>query len=255
MKELSYSPWRVLIYAANPLIILQFSLDAHVDAFGFPFLIFALLFFAKGKKNLSLVFFGLSLLIKPVAIVILPLLFFHERGLLNKAKTLVIPFVVFFIPFVPYIFSANPFEALTTFTEHWYFNGALFSALYPFFSDNQTTRLWCFAILAVLLAILYLSNKSLHEKMVLAVLLLLLCSPVAHPWYFGWLVLILPLAPLASGLALAALASLPSITFVTYQLNGIWRDYPLILILEYVPVLLLFIWDLRKKPIGMETAG
>jgi len=247
MRELSYSPWLVLIYAASPLAILQFSLDAHVDAFGFPLLVFAFLLYHKKKTTLSLLFFGLSLLIKPVGLVILPIVLLHEHGLLKKAKVVLLPLAVLLIPFIPYALDANPFEALTTFSEHWYFNGALFSVLYPLFSDNQTARLWCFAFLAVALLVLYLSKKSLHEKASLAVLLLLLCSPVAHPWYVGWLIVLLPLAPISSGLALAATASLPSITFVTYQLNGVWKDYPLVLVLEYVPVIAFLLFDLLKK--------
>jgi alpha-1,6-mannosyltransferase len=247
MRELSFSPWLALIYAASPLAILQFSLDAHVDAFGFPLLIFAFLFYHRKKTNLSLLFFGLSLLIKPVAFVILPILFLREHGVLKKAKVILVPLAVLLIPFVPYALSANPFEALATFSEHWYFNGALFSALYPLFSDNQTTRLWCLVILAVALAALYWNKKPMHETAVLAVLLLLLCSPVAHLWYIGWLIALLPLAPFSSGIALAATASLPSITFVTYQLNGVWKDYPLVLLLEYVPVIALLVLDLWKN--------
>jgi len=247
MRELSDSPLRVLLYAANPLVILQFSLDAHVDAFGFPFLIFGLLLYCKKKTTLSLLLVGLSLLIKPVALVILPILFLHERGFFNKARVAVLPVAVLLIPFIPYAVSANPFEALTTFSKHWFFNGALFSVLFPLFSDNQTTRLWCFAGLAIVLFILYLTKRPLHEKAVLAVLLLLLCSPVAHPWYMGWLIVLLPLAPISSGLALAGTASLTSITFVTYQLHGVWKDYPLVLLLEYLPVLVLLFFDLRRK--------
>ena len=247
----SPSPWHVLIYAANPLVILQFSLDAHVDALGFPFLIFGLLFYNRKKTELALIFLGFSLLIKPVALVILPILFLRERGYINKAKVILLPAAVLLIPFVPYALTGNPFEALTTFSKHWLFNGALFSILFPIFSDNQTTRLWCFGCLAILLILLYMSKRSLHEKSALAVLLLLLCSPVAHPWYMGWLVVLLPLAPISSGVALAGTASLTSITFVTYQLHGTWKDYPLVLVLEYVPVVALLLYDLwreRKTP-------
>lgn len=255
MRELSYSPWRVLIYAASPLAMLQFSLDAHVDAFGFPLLVLAFLFYHRKKTTLSLLLFGFSLLIKPVAFIILPILFLHEHGFVNKAKVVVLPLAVLLIPFIPYAFDANPFEALTTFSKHWFFNGALFSVLFPLFSDNQTTRLWCLAFLAIALLLLYLSKRSLHEKAVLAVLLLLLCSPVAHPWYVGWLIVLLPLAPISSGLALAATASLPSITFVTYQLQGVWKDYPLVLVLEYVPVVALLLLDLRRKHSDSRLQG
>jgi alpha-1,6-mannosyltransferase len=248
MRELSYSPWRALLYAANPLIILQFSLDAHVDALGFPFLIFGLLFYFRKRLVLSLLLIGMSLLVKPTALIILPILFLDQRGLTNRAKVATIPLVVMFIPFIPYSFGVNPFEALATFSKNWFFNGALFSLLLPVIPDNQTNRLWCLGILAMALLALYLSKRSLNVKLVLSVLVLLLCSPVAHPWYMGWMILLLPLAPLSSGVALAATASLPSITFVTYQLQGIWKDYPLVLLVEYVPVVaLLLFYDLRRQ--------
>jgi len=255
MRELSYSPWRVLIYAANPLAILQFSLDAHVDAFGLPFLIFGLLFYHRKKVTFALLLLGFSLLVKPVAFVILPILFLHERGIINKAKVAVLPLSVLLIPFIPYTFNANPFEALMTFSKHWFFNGALFSVLFRLFSDNQTTRLWCFAFLAIALFALYLSKKPLHEKIVLAVLLLLLCSPVVHPWYVAWMIVLLPLVPISSGLAFAGTASLASITYVTYQLQGIWRDYPLVLVLEYVPVVALLLFDLCRKGTPSAAEG
>jgi alpha-1,6-mannosyltransferase len=247
MREVSYSTWRVLIYAANPLVILQFSLDAHVDAFGLPFLIFGLLLYYRKRTTFALLLLGFSLLVKPVALVILPILFLHERGIIKKAKAVALPLAVLLIPFIPYTLSANPFEALVTFSKHWLFNGALFSVLFPLFSDNQATRLWCFAILAVALFVLYVSKKPVNEKIVLAVLLLLLCSPVVHPWYVAWMIALLPLAPISSGLALAGTASLPSVTYVTYQLQGVWKDYPLVLILEYVPVVALLVFDLLRK--------
>jgi alpha-1,6-mannosyltransferase len=246
-RKLSYSPWLVLIYAANPLVILQFSLDAHVDAFGLPFLIFGLLFYHRKRTTIALVLLGFSLLVKPVAFVILPILLLHERGILKKVKVVILPLAVLLIPFIPYVFDANPFEALVTFSKHWFFNGALFSVLFPLIADNQITRKWCFAVLAVALFVLYMSKKPLNEKMLLAVLLLLLCSPVVHPWYVTWMIALLPLAPLSSGLAFAGTASLPSVTYVTYQLQGVWKDHPLVLILEYVPVVALLILDLWRK--------
>jgi hypothetical protein len=257
MRGISTTPWRVLLYAASPLAILQYSLDAHVDVFGFPFVIFGLLLYQRKRTSVSLFLFGLSLLIKPVALVILPILFFNERGFINKARVVVLPLIVLVASFIPYTFNANPFDGLATFSKNWFFNGALFSVLFPAISDNQTTRLWCLAILGVVLTLLYLSRKLMYEKSVLAVLLLILCSPVAHPWYMGWLVVLLPLAPIPGGIALAGTASLASLTFVTYQLEGVWKDFPLVLILEYVPVVVLLVLDRvrRKKPENEQLRG
>ena len=244
-RERAASSWNVLFYAASPLIILQFSLDAHVDVFGFPFLIFGLLFYYRRRLSLALVLMGLSLLVKPVALVLLPVVFLAERTVAGKAKVILIPATILVLAFAPYMADSSPFEALRTFSEHWFFNGMLFSVLFPLFGDNWTARVLCFAVLSISLVILYLSKRTFEEKLLFATLVLLLCSPVAHPWYIGWLVVLLPLLPVASGIALGATASLTSITFVTYQLQGIWKDYPLVLFLEYAPVLILLYWDLR----------
>ncbi len=241
MRESAYSLWRVLIYAANPLVILQFSLDAHLDALGFPFLMFGLLFYQRKNRVAALLLFGLSLLVKPVAVVLLPILFLHERSFINKAKVVLIPMAVVIISFIPYFFGASPLESLTVFSKHWTFNGALFNVVFPLVSNNQTARFWCLAILAVALFLLYLSKKPLYEKTALAVLFVLLCSPVAHPWYMGWLVVLLPLSPVSSGLALAGTASLASVTPVVQQLS------PWVLVLEYAPVIVLLLLDLRRS--------
>jgi alpha-1,6-mannosyltransferase len=252
--ESPHSPWLVLIYAACPLTILEFSLDVHVDAFAFPFLIFGLLLYHKRRMTLALLLLGLSALIKPVAFVILPILFFRESGFVNRAKVALLPVAVLIIPFIPYAFGANPLEGLETFSKNWFFNGALFSVLFPLFSDNQKARLWCLAVLLMALMALYLSKKSLSAKMVLAVLFLLLCSPVVHPWYVAWMIVLLPLAPISSGLAFAGTASLASITSVTYHLHGVWEEYPLVLALEYVPVVGLLLFDLRRNLWGVPGA-
>ena len=250
MRGSAMSPWRVLLYAANPLVILQYSLDAHVDALGFPFLIFGLLLYQRRNITPALLLMGMSLLIKPVALVLLPILFLDQKGWMNKARVAIIPIAILAASFTPYMLDANPFEGLATFSKHWFFNGALFSILFPLISDNQTTRLWCLVVLGLLLLVLCFSRKPLHHKMAFAVLLLILCSPVAHPWYMGWLVVLLPVAAIASGITLAGTASLVSITFVSYQLEGVWKDFPLVLILEYVPVVALLLVDLAGRNRG-----
>lgn len=256
-RLLGFSPWYVLLYAANPLVVYQFALDSHVDVFGFPFLVFGLLFFFRQRTTPALLLLGCSMQIKPIAAAFLPIIFFSVKGAGRKAAVLLVPLLCLAVPFLPYMIDANPFESLTTFSRHWFFNGALFSILLPLFDDNQTARLWSMGILVPLIALVTWSRRPLPERIVLAVLVTLLCSPVAHPWYMGWLIAVLPLAPLPAGIALAATASFSTITFVMYELHGEWRDYPGILALEYVPVVLLLIRDLlpHRSGVAKEIPG
>jgi hypothetical protein len=152
------------------------------------------------------------------------------------------------------LLSSNPFEALFTFAKNWTFNGIVFEGLYLLFADNQKARLLCVILMSIVLLILYLSKKSILDKTHLSVLLLLLFSPVVHPWYIAWLTVLLPLTRRWSGIVYAATASLTSVTILHYKLYGVWDQSPLVLVVEYLPVIVLMVQELRTDDPSPTTA-
>ncbi len=237
----------ILLYALCPLPIIQFSLDAHLDGFGLPLLILALFFYVDNKKILSLIFLGLSFSIKPVGLLFLPILFFYENKFTDKIKIVFIPLIAFGFQFLPYIFSSNPFEAFFVYAKNWMFNGIVFNIIDSFIQNNQTARIIC-GILLVICFLPFVFNKlDLLHKYYYSVLLLMIFSPVVHPWYIAWLAVLLPVFPKWSGIFYVGLSSLTVFTVLNYQLNGLWEEYPIVLMLEYIPVIAIFIYELRKE--------
>lgn len=237
----------ILLYALCPLPIIQFSLDAHLDGFGLPLLILALFFYLDNKKILSLIFLGLSFSIKPVGLLFLPILFFYEKKLPERIKVVFIPAIVFSVQFLPYIFSSNPFEAFFIYTKHWAFNGIVFNIINLLTQNNQASRIICGILLVICLLPFIFNRLDLLHKYYYSVLLLLIFSPVVHPWYIAWLAVLLPILPRWSGIFYVGLSSLTVFTVLSYQLNGFWKEYPIVLILEYIPVISIFIYELRKE--------
>jgi hypothetical protein len=233
-----------LLYALCPLPILQFGVDAHMDGLGLPLLVFGLLCYSREKRILAFVLLGLSISMKPVAAVFLPVLWFYEKGLWAKLRSALIPALILVVQFFPYMLSSNPFEALMTFSRHWTFNGVVFEVLNLYFADNQPARLVCGALLSIALLFLWLNKKGLWDKIYYSVLLLLLFSPVVHPWYVAWLVVLLPIAQKWSGILYAATVSLTSFTILSYRLDGVWAQHPMALLLEYLPVVVLMVREL-----------
>ena len=252
---------RVLLYAAAPLALFEFAVDAHVDALGFPFLVFGLLFFLRGRTAVGLVLLGLSMSIKPTPVVVLPFLLLVARGWLARTAVVAVPALVLGLQFVPYLGDRHLFDGLFRLARDWMFNGSIFSLVFAVLPDNQQARLVCAGLLAVTLAGLWVWTIRQREgdgrvpvraalgAGVLAVLLLLLFSPVVHPWYVGWLAVLLPIVPLPSGLALVGTVSLASLTVVTYQASGVWIDYPLVRLAVYAPVFVLLLtrWRAEKR--------
>jgi len=237
-----------LLYALSPLPLFQFFIDAHMDGFGIPFLVFGILFYLKDKKILSYFLIGLSVCIKPLGLIFLPILFFVEKKWRNRFRVVFVPGVLCLLLFLPFIFTGSPFQALVTFTENWAFNGGVFDFLNIFFNDNQRTRLVCAILLLIAYAPVVFSKKDFLTKIYLSVFLLLIFSPVVHPWYLSWLAVLLPMQPRWSGIVFVSLVSLTSFTLINYQLTGVWKDYPVVLLLEYIPVLILFFRELSAPP-------
>ncbi len=253
LKKIGLSYKYVLIYALCPVPLFQFFIDGHVDGFGIPLLLLSVFFYVDGKKLLSYLFIGLSICIKPLGLILIPIFFFEEKSLSERMKVALIPVAVCFAMYLPFLFSGSPFQALVNFTQNWTFNGIVFDALDFFIRDNQRTRLLCAIMLLVCYIPLILSRKDLLSKIYLSVFLLLIFSPVVHPWYLGWLAIFLPLVRKWSGIAYAGMISLTVFTVMNYQLTGVWKEYTSVLLLEYVPVLVLFGFELIKGNIRPGT--
>ena len=246
LKKLNVNRQNILIYVLCPLPLFQFFVDGHMDGFGIPLLVFAILSHLNDRKILSYVLVGLSICVKPLALIVIPILFFAEEDLAERLKALSFPLAVCVFAYVPFVFSGAPFQALGTFAQNWTFNGLVFDVLNFFLHDNQRTRIICAFLLLITYTPVVLSRKDIITKIFLSLILLFLFSPVVHPWYLGWLAFLLPVKSKWSGIAFVSLVSLTSFTLITYQLTGIWKEYPTVIVLEYVPVLVFLVIEMRQ---------
>ena len=252
LKKLMLPYKNILFYALCSLPFFQFFVDAHLDGFGLPLIIFTICFYLNNRKLLSLIFLSASICIKPLGLILIPIFFFNEKGLRDKLIIIIVPVLLCILMYLPYLFTGSPFQALINFTENWTFNGITFNLLDLFIKDNQRTRLICGIIFIIIYFPVILSREDLITKIYLSIFLLFIFSPVVHPWYLTWLVVLLPIIPRWSGITYVSLISLTSFTILNYHLNGTWKEYTPILLLEYIPVLILFgfeLFGLWKGPV------
>lgn len=233
----------VLIYAASPLIFYQFIIDAHIDILGIMFLLFSI-YFLKDKKLLSALLLAASLMVKPTFLIAVPIFFLHEKKFNDKMKMALVPIVLLGISFIPFAFDTNPFDTLINYTRHWSFNGAAFNLLTIFFSNTFTIRLILLITFALIYLLLLMYYTNVLPLLYYSLIFFLLLSPVVHPWYAAWLIVLLAVYPRLSGLTYVSLISLTFYTVMVYQTKGIWKDYTLILLFQYIPVITLLIYEL-----------
>lgn len=246
VRRLSLPPGFVLLYALCPLPVMEFAVDAHLDGIGLPLFLGGLLLLHQKRITAGSVLLGLATSIKPAPLIILPALFMTVRGWRHKVAVIAVPAAILAAQFLPYIGTPRPLEALSTFSQHWTFNGIIFEMMNALLQDNQQTRMLCAVLLAIIVAVIAVSRKEFLLRSYFSLLALLLLSPVTHPWYLTWMAALLPLVPRWSGLAYVSTISLTSFTILTYKLTGSWVQYPLVLAFEYVPVAVLLALELRR---------
>lgn len=246
LRQLALPRQSVLLYALCPLPIMVFALDGHVDALGMPLLLLALLFWQRERNIPALVMLGLSLAIKPVGAVLLPWAFGASRSWRGRLMVVAIPAIIVAVQFLPYLRSSDPLAGMLVFGRNWTFNGAIFEWILAGVQDNQVARAVCGVLLGAALVLVARRRLRLEVSAYLSVMLLLLFSPVVHPWYVAWLAIFVVLTFAWSGIAYLALVSLASLTTVAYVTTGVWGISPWILIIEYAPVFVIFLIELGR---------
>lgn len=258
LKKLKLPTKNILYYALCPLPVFQLFIDAHIDGLGASLILLFVLFYNNRNFLLSSFFLGLSICVKPVGLIIIPIIFFHQKGLIKKITASSIPLILCILFYFLFSHTANPLEALSNFTVNWTFNGFIFNIVDSFIKDNQKSRLICAIIFILSYIPVLFSKKDFINKIYYSVLLLLIFSPIVHPWYVSWLAVLLPLTAEFSGFIYCGLISLTTVTILNYQLYGKWNDYPLIWFMEYLPVLVFLIYEFfrsGKDRVKIEKTG
>jgi hypothetical protein len=227
--------WAVL-YLWHPLVVVEFAGSGHGDSVGLFFLAAALAAWAANRKTMSGVSLTLSGLVKFLPWVALPVLLPRL-----KWRWLLVPAIVvaFYLPFQ--LHGVDAFGSLGVFAAKWRANDFLFNFLFressTFEHSLRQAKLWGAAIGGAVWLATLLLRRPLPSVYAWTIGVLLLVSPVVHPWYVLWL---LPAAVLCRQPAwwlwtltvVLAYAPLP-----LFRAGGPWRESMLLKGLEVVPVL------------------
>jgi len=236
----------ILLYAALPLIHFQFFIDAHIDIAGAALMMAAITLYLYQKKYFGYVLLGLSLSIKPPAILLLPFFFQKENTIKGKTASIVLPVSILILSFLPYVFTASPIETLINYSSHWTFNGMIYNFVQILISDNYTIRIICGALYIAVYAVLFFSKLDFFKKIYLSIFLLMIFSPIVHPWYLIWFAVLLPITRSFSGLYFVSAVSLTFFTVMNFQTTNNWMEYPVVLLAEYLPIVILFFYEMIK---------
>ena len=253
LKHLKLPLIFVSIYWLNPIVLHEFFNAAHMDLLALIFVMLSLYLYLKNKMRFAVIILALATGFKLWPIVLLPLILrkvWYDKKQLTKLSSIFVGFVI--LIFLPVILS-NPDESLgfVKYAEKWV-NNAAFYAIYKWVLHQLLNmlqinvgcllclnRLGIFAVYIITAIFIFKKapkdNYQFFTKALLMVAVLYLISPTQFPWYYTWFVPLLVIRPKASLFLYPLLLPLYQIKY----LSGY------IIYIEHVPVLLLFILEMK----------
>ncbi len=231
------APKLLLLYAWNPLVVVEFAWSGHVDAAAVAISTWAIVAARKRYPVAAVALASIAAGIKLFPALLLP-------GLLRQVRARAgwgIPVAVAIAGFAPYVSSGVPgwFIGLRTYARHWEFNSLPLLALRVLVDDPIVVRLILGAALVMTLVAATLGRRDPADSAVAVLGVCIALNPTVHPWYVTWP---LPAAILAErpprvACLVGTLAVLASyVVLVARETTGVWRLPRSWLTLEWIIV-------------------
>jgi len=235
------NPGWVLAYLWNPLVSLEVARHGHVDVVGALFLALAALALARGRTLPAVLAFVVSVAVKPLPVVLLPLFWrrVRPRDLLAGAGVL----LGLYLPFAAR--GHLPIGSVPEVIQRFRFNGPIFSGLASLAGPvGAAASAVGVGLLAAIWAQRRLSPAS-PAAWAWPMAATLLCAPLVYPWYLVWLA---PFLVASQTLPLAVWTVSILGTYVAWQRPGLpWGVPASVLLAEYGALLAAALWTWRGR--------
>ena len=205
LKNLNLSPHLIFWYFLNPLIIIELTGNLHFEGVMLCFFIVSLYLLSIKKWMLAAVIYALSISVKLVPLIFLPLFLKH----LGFRKSILFYIVVgitsltLLAPFLSSQFISNYTDTIGLWFSNFEFNSGLYNAIKqialkleakPWELIKIYGKITPYVIVALVLLFTFLRNNQKLSVLITSMLWILtayyLLAATVHPWYIVFLVLL-----------------------------------------------------------------
>ena len=204
------SPAWAVVYAWNPLVLVEYAGSGHNDPTGMVWLLAAIVV-ARERPWASALALAAGTLVKLAPLLALPFLWRHWTW---SARLLALALLGAGLGAFAWL-TRGANSGLHAYWDNWRNNALVFEVVERWTGSFRTARtLGVITVLLVAATALVRGWKATHASRAMFKTALLV-SPVAHPWYQGWFLMLEPWAPSAPWILLSATAVLSYGVFAT----------------------------------------
>jgi alpha-1,6-mannosyltransferase len=245
--------WLAILYAFNPLVIIEGIGQLHPEILQLFFVLWALHAMQVEKYFGMGIATGLAICTKLWPILLLPLLFtrLHRADWIRVCSVALGVCVILYTPLLRPEHFAGMFASFQLYYQSFEFNASLYyvvKCFYNWWSPESgglvVSRLLGLVWLVYLLIVVIRKQITIQKALYLVFMTLLLTSAVVHPWY---LIPVLAYGILADRYAIVFWTALIFLSYSHYQ-DGSYQEQSVWITIEYVlfGIVLIAEWMLRK---------
>lgn len=201
ISKLNLDKRNVLLYALNPLVIMELTGNIHFEAVMIFFLLVFIYFLVEDKLMPAALFLGLAVATKLLPLIFLPLLI-RRIGFKKNVFFGLIVFAVVLILFMPFIDDKlinNLSSSITLYFQRFEFNTSTYYILRwigcQIMGYNAIATIGIILGSVTFISIMLLTffekgpdNKNIPQTMLFALTIYFLLANIVHPWYITSLV-------------------------------------------------------------------
>ncbi len=236
-----------VVALTSPIYLLHGLVDLHTDVFMALLTGIAILLSQRGHRIAPGIVLGYAIAVKYLPILALPFLL---KGRSTRMQIGIVVLLIFTIGAVYFPFlSSDVYGSLKLFALKWQANSGLYSLLILFFTDDVVRIIMACAGAIGVAATWWRHHSQPLMAFALNITIILLCSPVVHPWYLLLPVILLPFVPLRSTIVWVATMTLYGLALSKFKSDGVWIDHPVALVIEFLPVVAALFVDMQRGPL------
>ena len=203
LVHFNQNPNKIFLYFLNPLVIIELTGNLHFEGLMLFFLVLGFYFLIKNNWVLSALFIAISISVKLLPLLILPL-FWQKLGIKKSIifYSLIIGFnILFFLPFVNNQLISNYLETISLWFINFEFNASFYyiiRAIGFYFKGYNIIGsvgkiIPIITILVILFYTFFRKNNTLNliiNNALIVLTIYFLLSTTVHPWYVINLILL-----------------------------------------------------------------
>lgn len=263
LVALHQKPTTIFWYFLNPFILIEMTGNLHFEPVMLFFLIWALYLIKKQKWIFGAVIFGLSISVKLIPLLFLPLFFkwfyTNEIGLKGLYHLVLFYVIVLatviatFIPFYTPEFLSHFLESIALWFQNFEFNASIYYIIrwigYQTIGWNiiaTTGKILPLVVVFCILLFTFIRKnnrfKNLLESLLFSISIYLLLATTVHPWYLATPLL---LSVFTNYRYMVVWSFVVVFSYAAYA-NNPFQENLIWVALEYFIVIGYFVWEYKK---------